>query len=113
MAVVIANPSTRDRGLGGKRSSGNVRGSSWCEIFLVFTRVSCSVLPNIRFCGIRCGEVAEVAFFAAKHSRISALAERTNTNAQTIRYYEGIGLLPKPHRIEGVSGATPTRMSVV
>jgi DNA-binding transcriptional MerR regulator len=33
--------------------------------------------------------------------KISALAERTNTNAPTIRYYEEIGLLPKAHRVEG------------
>ncbi|MCW3847903.1 helix-turn-helix domain-containing protein [Sphingomonas sp. LB-2] len=33
--------------------------------------------------------------------RIGALAERTGTNAATIRYYEGIGLLPRPDRQEG------------
>lgn len=30
--------------------------------------------------------------------RIGALAERTATNAPTIRYYEEIGLLPRPRR---------------
>lgn len=30
--------------------------------------------------------------------KIGALAERTATNAPTIRYYEEIGLLPKPRR---------------
>ncbi|WP_325344439.1 MerR family transcriptional regulator [Xylophilus sp.] len=29
------------------------------------------------------------------------LAERTGTNTPTIRYYEGIGLLPRPDRQEG------------
>lgn len=33
--------------------------------------------------------------------KIGALAERTSTNAPTIRYYEEIGLLPKAHRMEG------------
>lgn len=32
---------------------------------------------------------------------IGALAERTGTNAPTIRYYESIGLLPRPLRREG------------
>lgn len=33
--------------------------------------------------------------------KIGALAERTNTNAPTIRYYEEIGLLPEAQRLEG------------
>jgi DNA-binding transcriptional MerR regulator len=33
--------------------------------------------------------------------RIGELAERTSTNAPTIRYYEKIGLLPRPDRQEG------------
>lgn len=33
--------------------------------------------------------------------RIGALAERTGTNAATIRYYEQIDLLPRPDRQEG------------
>lgn len=33
--------------------------------------------------------------------KIGALAELTGTNAPTIRYYEGIGLLPRPDRREG------------
>ncbi|GAA4477867.1 MerR family transcriptional regulator [Gluconacetobacter asukensis] len=33
--------------------------------------------------------------------RIGALAGRTGTNAATIRYYEEIGLLPRPDRREG------------
>jgi DNA-binding transcriptional MerR regulator len=33
--------------------------------------------------------------------KIGALAERTGTNAATIRYYEGINLLPRPDRQEG------------
>lgn len=33
--------------------------------------------------------------------RIGELAERTGTNSPTIRYYEEIGLLPKPDRQEG------------
>ena len=33
--------------------------------------------------------------------RIGGLAERTGTNAPTIRYYEEIGLLPPPARREG------------
>lgn len=33
--------------------------------------------------------------------KIGALAERTGINAPTIRYYESIGLLPRPHRREG------------
>lgn len=33
--------------------------------------------------------------------KISALAERTGTNAPTIRYYESIGLLPRPDRQDG------------
>ena len=33
--------------------------------------------------------------------RIGALAERTGTNAATIRYYEEINLLPRPDRQEG------------
>lgn len=33
--------------------------------------------------------------------KIGALAERTSTNAPTIRYYEDIGLLPKANRMEG------------
>lgn len=32
------------------------------------------------------------------HLRIGALAERTGTNAPTIRYYEEIGLLPRANR---------------
>jgi DNA-binding transcriptional MerR regulator len=32
---------------------------------------------------------------------IGALAERTGSNIQTIRYYEQIGLLPEPTRTEG------------
>ena len=32
---------------------------------------------------------------------IGSLAMRTGTKAQTIRYYEGIGLLPEPTRTEG------------
>jgi DNA-binding transcriptional MerR regulator len=32
------------------------------------------------------------------HLRIGALAERTSTNAPTIRYYEEIGLLPRADR---------------
>lgn len=32
---------------------------------------------------------------------IGALAKRTGTNAQTIRYYEQIGLLPEPERTAG------------
>jgi DNA-binding transcriptional MerR regulator len=30
--------------------------------------------------------------------RIGTLTRRTGTNAPTIRYYEDIGLLPRPHR---------------
>jgi DNA-binding transcriptional MerR regulator len=33
--------------------------------------------------------------------KIGELAERTSTNAPTIRYYEDIGLLPRPERQEG------------
>jgi DNA-binding transcriptional MerR regulator len=33
--------------------------------------------------------------------RIGDLAERTGTNAPTIRYYEEIGLLPRPSRRDG------------
>lgn len=33
--------------------------------------------------------------------KIGALAQRTGTNAPTIRYYEQIGLLPTPSRING------------
>ena len=33
--------------------------------------------------------------------KIGALAERTGTNSPTIRYYESIGLLPRPHRRDG------------
>lgn len=33
--------------------------------------------------------------------RIGQVAERANTPATTIRYYERIGLLPKPERISG------------
>ncbi|AZI37677.1 putative MerR family transcriptional regulator [Caenibius tardaugens NBRC 16725] len=33
--------------------------------------------------------------------KIGALAKRTGTNAATIRYYEGIGLLPRPDRQDG------------
>ncbi|ODT81449.1 MAG: MerR family transcriptional regulator [Pelagibacterium sp. SCN 64-44] len=33
--------------------------------------------------------------------KIGELAERTGTNTPTIRYYEGIGLLPPPERQEG------------
>jgi DNA-binding transcriptional MerR regulator len=33
--------------------------------------------------------------------KIGDLAERTRTNAPTIRYYEQIGLLPRPDRQEG------------
>lgn len=33
--------------------------------------------------------------------KIGALAERTGTNAPTIRYYEEIGLLPRPDRPDG------------
>jgi DNA-binding transcriptional MerR regulator len=33
--------------------------------------------------------------------RIGALAERTGVNAPTIRYYEQIGLLPRPDRQDG------------
>jgi DNA-binding transcriptional MerR regulator len=33
--------------------------------------------------------------------RISALAKQTGTNAPTIRYYESIGLLPRPDRQDG------------
>ena len=33
--------------------------------------------------------------------KIGELAERTRTNAPTIRYYEQIGLLPRPDRQEG------------
>src|SRR5215469_10386886 len=33
--------------------------------------------------------------------KIGALAERTGTNAPMIRYYESIGLLPRPHRRDG------------
>jgi len=33
--------------------------------------------------------------------KIGALAERTGTNTPTIRYYEEIGLLPRPDRQEG------------
>ncbi|BCK76258.1 MULTISPECIES: MerR family transcriptional regulator [Acetobacteraceae] len=33
--------------------------------------------------------------------KIGELAERTRTNAPTIRYYEEIGLLPRPERQEG------------
>ena len=33
--------------------------------------------------------------------KIGALAERTGTNAPTIRYYEQIGLLPRPSRPNG------------
>lgn len=33
--------------------------------------------------------------------KIGALAERTGTNTPTIRYYEEIGLLPRPDRREG------------
>ena len=33
--------------------------------------------------------------------KISALAKRTGTNAPTIRYYESIGLLPRPDRQDG------------
>ena len=32
---------------------------------------------------------------------IGGLAERTGTNVQTIRYYEQIGLMPRPSRTEG------------
>lgn len=32
---------------------------------------------------------------------IGALADRTGTNVQTIRYYEQIGLMPRPARTEG------------
>lgn len=32
---------------------------------------------------------------------IGGLAERTGTNIQTIRYYEQIGLMPRPSRTEG------------
>jgi DNA-binding transcriptional MerR regulator len=32
--------------------------------------------------------------------RIGALAERTGTNAPTIRYYEAVGLLPRADRFE-------------
>jgi DNA-binding transcriptional MerR regulator len=32
---------------------------------------------------------------------IGALAERTGTNVQTIRYYEQIGLMPRPARTDG------------
>ncbi len=32
---------------------------------------------------------------------IGILAERTDTNVQTIRYYEQIGLMPRPSRTEG------------
>lgn len=33
--------------------------------------------------------------------KIGALAKRTGTSAATIRYYEGIGLLPRPDRQDG------------
>lgn len=33
--------------------------------------------------------------------KIGELAQRTHTNAPTIRYYEEIGLLPAPARLEG------------
>ena len=33
--------------------------------------------------------------------KIGELAERTNTPASTIRYYERAGVLPKPERISG------------
>ena len=33
--------------------------------------------------------------------KIGILADRTGTNAATIRYYEGIGLLPRPGRQSG------------
>jgi DNA-binding transcriptional MerR regulator len=33
--------------------------------------------------------------------KIGALAKRTGTNAPTIRYYESIGLLPRPGRQDG------------
>ena len=33
--------------------------------------------------------------------KIGSLAERTGTNAPTIRYYEEIGLLPRPSRRDG------------
>ncbi len=39
--------------------------------------------------------------------RIGELAERTRTNAPTIRYYEDIGLLPHPER----QGGNPRRYS--
>ncbi len=32
---------------------------------------------------------------------IGALSERTNVHIETIRYYERIGILPKPRRSEG------------
>jgi len=33
--------------------------------------------------------------------KIGELGERTSTNPPTIRYYEDIGLLPRPDRQEG------------
>jgi DNA-binding transcriptional MerR regulator len=33
--------------------------------------------------------------------KIGVLAERTGTNPPTIRYYEEIGLLPRPGRRDG------------
>lgn len=37
----------------------------------------------------------------ANHSSIGDLAKATGTKVETIRYYEGIGLLPKPARTAG------------
>lgn len=41
--------------------------------------------------------------------KIGALADRTGTNTPTIRYYEEIGLLPRPDGKRATSAAMATR----
>lgn len=37
----------------------------------------------------------------ASDMKIGALAERTGVHVETIRYYQGLGLMPKPARAQG------------
>jgi MerR family mercuric resistance operon transcriptional regulator len=43
----------------------------------------------------------EITFLGDRHYPIGALSARTGVNIETIRYFERIGVMPKPPRTEG------------